>query len=131
MVMDCDEITGEVIRIFYKVYNTLGYGFLENVYEEAMMVEFRKSGLKFVNQFPVKVFYEGEIVGKYVADFLIDGRVIVEIKAIGELGKVNENQLMNYLRSTDKEVGLLLNFGEKAEIKRRVYDNELKKKVWV
>ena len=128
--MECEEITGKVIEIFYKVYNALGYGFLEKVYERAMMIEFNKMGLRFSNQYPVNVFYDGKVIGDYVADFLVEGMVVVEIKAIRELSRVDENQLMNYLRCTDKEVGLLLNYGEKAEIKRKVYDNELKKKVW-
>jgi GxxExxY protein len=127
--MVCEDITSEVIKIFYKVYNILGYGFLEKVYGNAMMIEFRRAGIKFVNQFPVMVFYKGEVVGDYVADFLVEEKVIVEIKAIRELSLVDENQLLNYLTSTDKEVGLLLNFGEKAEIKRKVYDNGLKKYV--
>ena len=124
--MVCEDITGRVIEIFYKVYNTLGYGFLEKVYERAMMVEFGRAGLKFVNQFPVRVFYEGEVVGDYVADFLVEGEVIVEVKAKMALCDSDECQILNYLKATDKEVGLLLNFGRKAEIKRKVYDNEFK-----
>ena len=125
--MSCEEITSEIIRIFYKVYNILGYGFLEKVYERAMMIEFRRAGIEFENQFPIKVIYGSEVVGDYVADFVVMGKVIVEIKAIREVSSSDESQLLNYLTSTDKEVGLLLNFGKKAEIKRKVYDNKLKK----
>ena len=107
--------------------NTLGYGFLEKVYERAMIIEFNKIGVKYINQCAVKIYYEGEIVGDYIADFIIEEKIIVEIKAIKALSKQDENQLLNYLTSTDKEVGLLLNYGVKPEVKRKVYDNELKK----
>ncbi|MBT6690676.1 GxxExxY protein [archaeon] len=115
------ELTEEIIRIFYKVYNTLGYGFLERVYENALKIEFRKAGIDFENQVPVQVFYEEEIVGDYVADFIIDGRVVVEVKAHLGLGVSDESQLLNYLRCTGKDVGLLLNFGKEAEVKRKVW----------
>ena len=124
--MKHEEVTEKVIRIFYKVYNSLGYGFLEKVYENAMMIEFGKAGLVYVNQFPVKVYYEGKVVGSYTADFVVEEKVIVEIKAIRELSVADESQLLNYLRCTDKEVGLLLNFGEKASVRRKVFDNSLK-----
>ena len=113
---ECEEITGKIIEIFYKVYNALGYGFLEKIYHQALCLEFRRAGLEFENEYPIRVIYEGEVMGNYVADFLVDGKVVVEVKAIREIGKVDERQLLNYLRCTDKEVGLLLNFGEKAEI---------------
>lgn len=125
--MKYEELTEEIIRIFYKVYNSLGYGFPEKIYERALMIEFRKSGLSFENQFPVKIYYDGEDIGGYAADFVVDGKVVVEIKAIRELTLNDENQLLNYLTSTDKEVGLLLNFGVEPEVKRKIYDNEKKK----
>jgi len=120
-IMKHGELTEEIIRIFYKVYNTLGYGFLERVYENALKIEFRKAGIDFENQVPVQVFYEEEIVGDYVADFIIDGRVVVEVKAHLGLGVSDESQLLNYLRCTGKDVGLLLNFGKEAEVKRKVW----------
>ncbi len=107
----------------YKVYNNLGYGFLEKVYENAMMLDFKKENIPAVSQYAIKVFYEDEIVGEYFADILVDGKVIVEIKAARNLALENEAQLLNYLKATDKEVGLLLNFGPKPEIKRKVFDN--------
>ncbi len=125
--MKYEDITEKIISAFYEVYNVLGYGFLEKVYENALMIEFEKVGLKYVNQYPIKIFYKGKIVGDYVADFVVEGKVIVEVKANKILSSSDENQLLNYLTSTDKEVGLVLNFGEKAEVKRKVYDNELKK----
>ena len=117
------ELTEKIIKIFYKVYNNLGYGFLERVYENAMILDFKKENIPAVSQYAIKVFYEDEIVGEYFADILVDGKVIVEIKAAKNLTLENEAQLLNYLKATDKEVGLLLNFGPKPEIKRKVFDN--------
>ena len=117
------ELTEKIINIFYKVYNRLGYGFLEKVYENALMIEFRKQSIPAVSQSPVKVLYEGSIIGEYFADILVDNKVIVEIKATKYLVKENEAQLLNYLKATDSEVGLLFNFGPKPEIKRKAFDN--------
>jgi len=116
-------LTEKIIRIFYRVYNNLGYGFLEKVYENAMMIEFKREDVSAFSQYAIKVFYEDEIVGEYFADILVDNKVIVEIKATRNLALENEAQLLNYLKATDKEVGLLLNFGPKPEIKRKVFDN--------
>ena len=120
------ELTEKIIGIFYKVYNNLGYGFLENVYEYAMMIDFKKENIPAVSQYAIKVFYEDEIVGEYFADILVDDKVIVEIKAVKNLAIEHEAQLLNYLKATDKEVGLLLNFGPKPKIKRKVFDNNRK-----
>ncbi len=120
------ELTEKIIKIFYKVYNKLGYGFLEKVYENAMMLEFEREKMPAISQFSIQVFYEDKIVGEYFADILVDDKVIVEIKASKNLVLDNEAQLLNYLKATDKEVGLLLNFGPKPEIKRRVFDNSRK-----
>jgi len=117
------ELTEKIIKIFYKVYNTLGYGFLERIYENAMMIELKREDILAFSQYAIKVFYEDEIVGEYFADILVDDKVIVEIKAARNLALENEAQLLNYLKATDKEVGLLLNFGPKPEIKRKVFDN--------
>ena len=117
------ELTEKIIKIFYKVYNRLGYRFLEKVYENALMIEFRKQSIPAVSQSPVKVLYEGSIIGEYFADILVDNKVIVEIKATKYLVKDNEAQLLNYLKATNSEVGLLLNFGPKPEIKRKAFDN--------
>lgn len=117
------DLTEKIIEIFYKVYNKLGYGFLEKVYENAMMIELRKESIPAVPQSAIKVFYEGEVIGEYFADLLIDNKVIVEIKAAKGLAIENEAQLLNYLKATYIEIGLLLNFGLKPEIKRKVFDN--------
>jgi len=117
------ELTEKIIKFFYRVYNKLGYGFLEKVYENAMMIELVKEGISAVAQSPIKVTYEGKIIGEYYADILVDDKVIVEIKAARNLVLEHEAQLLNYLKATNIEVGLLLNFGPKPEIKRKVYDN--------
>jgi len=116
-------LTEKIIKIFYRVYNKLGYGFLERVYENAMMIEFKREAIPAVQQSAIKVLYEDSIVGEYFADILVDDKVIVELKASRSLGLENEAQLLNYLKATDIEVGLLLNFGPKPEIKRKVFDN--------
>ena len=116
-------LTEKIIKIFYKIYNTLGYGFLEKVYENAMMIEFKREDIPAYSQYAIKVFYEDEIIGEYFADILVDDKIIVEIKATRNIALEHEAQLLNYLKATDKEVGLLLNFGPKPEIKRKVFDN--------
>ena len=117
------ELTEKIINIFYSVYNKLGYGFLEKIYENAMMIEFKKEGIDAVSQSAIKVFYEGKIIGEYYADILVDNKVIIEIKAAKRLVEENEAQLLNYLKATDIEVGLLLNFGTEPEVKRKAFDN--------
>jgi GxxExxY protein len=118
-----EKLTERIIEIFYKVYNTLGYGFLEKIYENAMMIEFRKAGIPAEAQSPIKVIYDGEVVGEHSADILVDKRVIIELKAAKNLVLDHHAQLLNYLKATDIEVGLLLNFGPKPEISRKVFDN--------
>ena len=118
-----EKLTEGIIRIFYKVYNKLGYGFLEKIYENAMMFEMEKENIAAISQAPIKVIYDDKILGEYFADISVDGKVIVEIKAAKNLAPENEAQLLNYLKATDIEVGLLLNFGSKPQIKRKVLDN--------
>jgi len=117
------ELTEKIINIFYRVYNKLGYGFLEKVYENAMMIELKKEGILAIAQAPIRVLYDNEIIGEYYADILVDDKVIVEIKAARQLAEEHEAQLLNYLKATDIEVGLLLNFGFKPEIKRKAFNN--------
>ena len=109
--MKDEALTRSIIGCAYKVHNTLGSGFLEKVYQRALCIELRKVGLQVVEQEPIKVIYEGQIVGEYYADLLVEGRVIVEIKAADELARAHEVQLVNYLSATDIELGLLINFG--------------------
>ena len=120
------ELTEKIIKIFYRVYNKLGYGFLEKAYENAMMMAFKKECVPAVSQSAIKVVYEDEIIGEYFADILVDNKVIVEIKTAKCLSIENEAQLLNYLKATEIEVGLLLNFGPKPDLKRKVFDNTRK-----
>ena len=122
---DCKskEHTDRIIRAFYNVYNSLGYGFLEKIYEKAMVIELEKFEINTVPQSSIKVYYDKKLVGEYYADLLVENEVIVEIKAVRNLSIEHEAQLLNYLKATDKEVGLLLNFGAHPEIRRKVYDN--------
>ena len=122
----CRELTEKIIKAFYTVYNKLGYGFLEKVYENAMMIELRKEGIIAASQSPIRVLYEEEVIGEYYTDILVDNKIIVELKAAKNLVEENEAQLLNYLKATNIEIGLLLNFGPKPEIKRKAFDNSKK-----
>jgi GxxExxY protein len=117
------DITEKIIKAFYKVYNILGYGFLEKVYENAMFLELADMGLIVEKQRHIKVYYEGKEVGEYLADLIVEDSVIVELKAAESLCEEHEFQLINYLKATEIEVGVLLNFGKKPEIKRKVFSN--------
>lgn len=120
------DTTGEIIKAFYKVYNTLGYGFLEKVYENAIAFELEDKGLFVQTQLPIKVFYNGRQAGEYFADLVVENKVIVEIKTAAIIDKTHEAQLLNYLKATEMEVGLILNFGQTAEYKRKVFANQKK-----
>lgn len=120
------EITEKVIKAFYAVYNALGYGFLEKVYVQALVIELQNLGLEVARNVAITVFYAGQAVGEYFADLVVADRVIVEVKAARIFAPEHEAQLLNYLKATPYEVGLLLNFGPKAEIKRMAYDNDRK-----
>jgi len=119
-------LTDAVICCFYSVYNALGYGFLEKVYENSLLHELTKRGIHAEAQTPITVLYDGMVVGEYYADMLVDNNLIVEIKAARSLLPEHEAQLLNYLKATEIEVGLLLNFGPKPEVKRKVFDNDKK-----
>lgn len=118
------EITSKIIKAFYNVYNALGYGFLEKVYENALMIELRKLRLEAIAQVPIKVYYNNETVGDYFADVIVNKVVIIEIKAMEALREEHEAQLLNYLRATEIEIGLLVNFGKKPESRRKVWTNK-------
>jgi GxxExxY protein len=119
-----EKLTGEIIESFYKVYNRLGYGFLEKVYENALKTELENKGLNCVPQFPVKVYYENKIVGEYFADLIVENKVILELKASKKLSNAHEIQLINYLKATNLKVGLLLNFGRKPQFRRKIFSNK-------
>jgi len=120
------ELTGKIIKAYYTVYNKLGSGFLEGVYENAMMIELEKMGLYAEKQVPIKVLYEKKVLGKFYADIVVEMEIILELKAVGELTKAHEAQLLNYLKGTNSEIGLLLNFGPKAQIVRKIFTNDYK-----
>lgn len=120
------ELTEKIIGCAYKVYNQLGTGFLEKIYENALMIELRKAGLSAQQQYPVKVYYDGVIIGDHVADIMVEDKVIIELKAVNQLVRAHEVQLVNYLKATGLEVGLLINFGDKITIKRRALSKNLK-----
>lgn len=117
------EETDEVIGAFYKVYRSLGYGFLERVYQNALFFELLKRGFKCEAQHPIKVYYEDQLVGEYIADIIVNGHIILELKAVKELCPEHESQLLNYLKATRMEVGLLLNFGVHPQVKRKIFKN--------
>jgi GxxExxY protein len=122
------ELPEKIIRCFYNVYNELGYGFLEKVYENALMLELKKNGLNAENQFPIKVYYQESGVGSYYADIMVENKIILELKA-GDMEQTilnHELQLTNYLKATNYEVGLLLLFGIKPQVKRKIFTNDLK-----
>ena len=122
-----EEKTDKIIGAFFKVYNNLGYGFLERVYQNSLLIELRKLGLHSETEKPVKVYYDGELVGDYRADIIVDNCIIIENKTAESLAEEHEFQLINYLKATEIEVGLLLNFGKKPEFKRKIFTNSKKK----
>ena len=120
------ELTEKILGAFYQVYGVLGYGFSEKVYENALAIELRSLGFQVQQQSPIKVHYRNAVVGDYVADIVVQDLVILEIRATASLLDEHEAQLLNYLKATTYEVGLLLNFGPKPDIRRKVYDNPRK-----
>ncbi|MEM7116166.1 MAG: GxxExxY protein [Chloroflexota bacterium] len=117
------EITRLILKAFYNVYNRLGYGFSERVYENALVIELVKLGLEVEQQKQLLVYYDGAVVGEFYADIVVNGLVILELKAAKKLIAEHEAQLLTYLKATEYEVGLLLNFGPEAKFKRRAMDN--------
>lgn len=121
------DLTDKIIGTFYEVYNELGFGFLESVYEEAMIIALSAKGLKIKQQLPIPVWFRGKKIGNFEADLIIECAVILELKAVKSLDDAHKAQLLNYLRATEIEVGLLLNFGQHPEFKRLAFDNQRKK----
>ncbi len=126
MELICSETTGSLIDLFFSVYRKLGYGFLEEVYSNAMMISGKEAGLEIKQAQPVRVYFEGEEVGYYKPDLIVNESVIVELKACRMLVPKHEAQLLNYLKATQYEVGILFNFGPKPQYKRMVFDNKRK-----
>jgi len=124
--MKHEYLSDQIIQIFYQVYNELGYGFLERVYQNAFYIALKQAGFEVEAHRKIKVWFRGVEVGEYFADLIVNNLIIIELKATETLVDEHEAQLVHYLRGTDIEVGLLLNFGKKPQIKRKVYDNNLK-----
>jgi len=121
--MKYSELTEKIIKAAYTVHNALGFGFLEKVYQNALAIELKKMGLDIGTESPISVYYEDKIVGQYVADIIVAKKVILELKAVKNLSEAYEVQLVNYLKATGIEVGLLINFGHSVHVKRKVFNN--------
>ncbi|MFC1824198.1 GxxExxY protein [Thermodesulfobacteriota bacterium] len=121
--MEYQSVTETIIGCAYRVYNKMGFGFLESVYEKCLMIELRKAGLDAESQKPITVYYDDEIVGDFIADIIVNDTIILELKSVRRVIKAHEVQLVNYLVATGKPIGLILNFGErKVEVKRKIKD---------
>jgi len=127
MTLKHEDLTGQIIKAFYKVYNELGYGFLEKVYENALALELESMRLAVRRQQPTRVYYFGRQVGDYYADLVVENLVIVELKCAEGICEAFEAQLLNYLKATEIEIGLLLNFGPKPELRRKIFTNDKKR----
>jgi len=123
--MKHEELTSQIIESAYTVHNTLGFGFLESVYQNALIIELEKAGLKAEKEKQVRVFYEGKMVGDYIADIAVENSVILELKSVKDLHPAHEAQLVNYLKATGIEVGLLINFGQSVKVKRKILDHRV------
>jgi len=121
------ETTDVILKAFYKVYNVLGFGFLEKVYENALGIELAKNGLNICHQKSIAVYYEGERVGDYFADIVVNDAIILELKSAENIRNEHFAQLTNYLKATKIEVGLLLNFGKRPDFKRLIFTNDIKR----
>jgi len=119
--MEYQSVTEKIIGGAYRVYNKMGFGFLESVYEKCLLIELRKAGLDAESQKPITVYYDDEIVGEFIADIIVNDTIILELKSVRRVIKAHEVQLVNYLIATGKPMGLILNFGErKVEVKRKI-----------
>jgi GxxExxY protein len=121
IVLKHKELSEKIISAAYNVHKELGYGFVEKVYKNALVIELGEAGIKCAVEVPLKVLYHGQTVGDYYADMIIDDKIIVEVKAVSDLEPIHEVQLVNYLKATGLHVGLLINFGQSVKVKRRVF----------
>ena len=119
--MKHQDLTAKIIECAYKVHNTLGFGFLEAVYRNALMIELLKTGLQSEKEKKIQVHYHNQLVGDYAADIIVENTVILELKSVKELHPAHSAQLINYLKATGIEIGLLINFGESVQVKRKIY----------
>jgi len=118
--MKHQDLTAKIIGCAYQVHNTLGFGFLEAIYQNALLIELIKAGLQAEKEKKIQVHYQKQLVGDYMADIIVESKVILELKSVKDLHPAHEAQLINYLKATGIEVGLLINFGESVEIKRKI-----------
>ena len=118
-ILSTDKLTEQIIGAAFKVQNTLGFGFRERIYQRAMIVELESMGLKVAEEVHLVIYYAGKIIGKHRADLLVENQVLVELKSLLELSKADEVQLVNYLKATGTEIGLLINFGQTVQVKRK------------
>jgi len=115
------ELTAKIIECAYKVHNTLGFGFLEGIYQNALLIELLKTGLQSEKEKKIQVYYDTQLVGDYISDIIVEGKIVLELKSVKELHPAHEAQLINYLKATGIEIGLLINFGESVQVKRKIY----------
>lgn len=120
------ELSERIIRVFYNVHKELGFGFSEKVFQKAYAIALREDGMKVDEQVPIKVYFRGQLVGEFFADMVINDLILLELKSVSDIIEEHEAQLLNYLKSTEIEVGYVLNFGKSATFKRKVFDNERK-----
>lgn len=119
--MKHSDLSKKIIAAAYNVHNELGYGFVEKVYKNALAIELQEMDVKYAVEVPLKVLYHGKVVGDYYADMIVDDKIIVEVKAVSDLEPIHEVQLVNYLKATGLQVGLLINFGQSVKVKRRIF----------
>jgi GxxExxY protein len=120
------DLSDKIIKAFYDIHNELGYGFSEKIYQKALGIALREIGLKVDEQVPIKVHFRGQEIGEYFADMVVNDLILIELKAVRQIVEEHEAQLLNYLKSTEIEVGYVMNFGKSAEFKRKVFDNDRK-----
>jgi len=120
------DLSDKIIKVFYDIHNELGYGFSEKIYQKAFGIALRQIGLKVDEQVPIKVYFRGQEIGEYFADMVVNDVILLELKAVAHIIEEHEAQLLNYLKSTEVEVGYIMNFGKSAEFKRKVLDNDRK-----
>ena len=119
--MKHEDLTSKIIACAYKIHNTLGFGFLEAVYQNALLIELLKTGLHAEKEKKIQVHYDSQLVGDYMADIIVENKIILELKSVKDLHPAHEAQLINYLKATGMEIGLLINFAESVQIKRKIY----------
>jgi GxxExxY protein len=120
------DLSDKIIKVFYDIHNELGYGFSEKIYQKAFGIALRQIGLKVDEQVPIKVYFRGQEIGEYFADMIVNDVILLELKVVAHIIEEHEAQLLNYLKSTEIEVGYVMNFGKSAEFKRKVFDNDRK-----